>query len=357
MLTSRRKIEHLDICLKEDVESYGNGFEDVHLLHRCLPGLNKSDISTDTIFLGHKFDSPFMIASMTGGHPETKKVNANLAIAAEALGIGIGVGSQRAAIEDPTLEDSYRVVRDNAPTAFIYGNIGAPQLLKYGVDDLERAVEMIDADAIAIHLNFLQEAIQPEGEVDARGCLEKISEVVKSLSVPVIAKETGAGICRVDANALKMAGVSAIDVGGKGGTSWAGVEVYRARAKSDKLGEHLGMKFWNWGISTVTSLVEANVGLPLISTGGIRDGIMAAKSLALGSSLASVALPLVPSATVSSDKVIQQMKIYIEELKATMFLTGSSSIVDLKNVPAVITGTTHDYLKERGFDCTSFARR
>jgi isopentenyl-diphosphate delta-isomerase len=357
MATSKRKIEHLDICINEKVESSGNGFADIEFVHRCLPGINKPAISTKTSFLGHQFNAPIMIASMTGGHPGTKSVNANLAKAAEALGLGIGVGSQRAALEDKRLEDSYRVVRDMAPHAFVYGNIGAPQLLSYDLEDIERAVEMIGADALAIHLNFLQEAIQPEGDLDARGCLEKIAEIACSLSVPVIVKETGAGICHMDAYALRKAGAAALDVGGRGGTSWAGVEVYRARMEKDRVGEHLGMKFWDWGIPTAVSVVEADVGLPVIATGGIRDGIMIAKALALGASMAGVALPLVAAAKAGPDKVQNVLETYIEELRATMFLTGSQSIEDLKKAPVVISGRTREYLEARGFRWAAYAQR
>jgi isopentenyl-diphosphate Delta-isomerase len=357
MVTSKRKIEHLDICINEKVESSGNGFADVEFVHRCLPGIDKRGISTQTTFLGHRFNAPIVIASMTGGHPGTKNVNANLAKAAEALGIGIGVGSQRAALEDKKLEDSYRIVRDVAPHAFVYGNIGAPQLLSYDLEDIERAVKMIDADAMAIHLNFLQEAIQPEGDLDARGCLEKIAEIASSLSVPVIVKETGAGISHLDAYALRKAGAAALDVGGRGGTSWAGVEVYRARMEKDKVGEHLGMKFWDWGIPTAVSVVEADIGLPVIATGGIRDGIMIAKSLALGASMAGVALPLVTAAKAGPDKVQSLIETYVEELKATMFLTGSRSLEDLKKAPAVITGRTREYLEARGFKWAAYAQR
>ncbi len=357
MVTSKRKIEHLDICTRENVESKGNGLDDVELVHRCLPEVNKTDISTKATFLGHGFNAPLMIASMTGGHPGTKDVNANLAMAAEELGLGMGVGSQRAALEDPALEDSYRIVRDKAPHAFIYGNIGAPQLSQYSIEDLERAVQMIGADAMAIHLNFLQEAIQPEGEVDARGIIGKIAEVAGELSVPVIVKETGAGICHLDAYTLKKAGVAAIDVGGKGGTSWAGVEVFRARAEADEIGEHLGMKFWDWGIPAAVSLVEADIGLPLIATGGIRDGIMVAKALALGASMGSIALPLVAAARIGPERVKKTLELYIEELKVAMFLTGSRSVGDMKRAPVIISGKTRDALEARGFNWKAFAQR
>lgn len=357
MVTSKRKIEHLDICTRENVESKGSGFDDIEFVHRCLPEVNKADISTKATFLGHSFNAPLMIASMTGGHPGTTEVNANLATAAEELGLGMGVGSQRAALEDPKLEDSYRIVREKAPHAFIYGNIGAPQLSQYTVEDLERAVEMIDADAMAIHLNFLQEAIQPEGEVDARGIIERIAEVAGGLSVPVIVKETGAGICHMDAYTLKKAGVAAIDVGGRGGTSWAGVEVFRARMELDELSEHLGMKFWDWGIPMAVSIIEADVGLPLIATGGIRDGIMITKALALGASMSSMALPLVAAARIGHEKVKKILELYIEELKATMFLTGSRSVEDIKRAPVIISGKTRDALEARGFNWKVFAQR
>ncbi|HTY89545.1 MAG TPA: type 2 isopentenyl-diphosphate Delta-isomerase [Methanocella sp.] len=357
MTTSKRKIEHLDICTRENVESQGNGLSDIEFVHRCLPEINQADIDTRTTFLGHGFSAPLMIASMTGGHPGTTEVNANLAMAAGQLGLGMGVGSQRAALEDPKMEDSYRIVREKAPDAFIYGNIGAPQLTQYTIEDLERAVEMIDADAMAIHLNFLQEAIQPEGNVDARGIIEKIAEVAGELSVPVIVKETGAGLCHMDAYLLKKAGVAAIDVGGRGGTSWAGVEVFRARTERDEVSEHLGMKFWDWGISTAVSLVEADVGLPVVATGGIRDGIMMAKAMALGASMSSVALPLVSAARVSPERVKKILELYIEELKAVMFLTGARSVEDMARVPVIISGKTRDTLEARGFNWKAFAQR
>lgn len=364
MSTSVRKIEHLNLCVKKDVEARKSntglrmtGFDDIELVHNCLPEMNKDSIDMETVFLGRKLAAPLLIASMTGGHPDTKAANAALAGAAEELGIGIGVGSQRAAIENPQLEDSFRVVRDEAPNAFIYGNVGAAQLNEFGIEGMEKAVEMIDADAMAIHLNFLQEAVQPEGNVDASGCLDAIKETCRELSVPVIVKETGAGISHTEAVAIFNAGASAIDVGGLGGTSWAGVETYRARERGDLLCEHLGNQFWNWGIPTAVSVVESSVSIPVIATGGVRTGLDVAKSIALGASLCGIALPLVAPALKSRNDVVDRLTLVIEELKVAMFLTGSRNVENLGNIPAVITGKTKEYLEQRGFETGKFARK
>lgn len=364
MTTSDRKIEHLLLCVEKDVEAHkthqglrASGLDDIYLVHNCLPDIDKKALDLETEFLGRKLRAPLLIASMTGGHPDTKAVNAALAGAAEELGIGIGVGSQRAAIEDPGLEDSFRIVRDRAPNAFIYGNVGAAQLNEFGIEGIERAVEMIGADAMAIHLNFLQEAIQPEGNIDAKGCLAAIKNICSELSVPVIVKETGAGISHSQAVAICEAGAAAIDVGGLGGTSWAGVETYRAQKRGDMLSDHIGRQFWNWGIPTAVSIVESSITVPVIATGGIRSGIDIAKSLALGASLCGVALPLVAPALKGNKDVVDKLTLVIEELKAAMFLCGCSNVEELSKAPVVIIGKTKEYLEQRGFDTARFARK
>lgn len=351
-ITSRRKVEHLKLCAESPVESrrVRAGFEDVTLIHRALPELNMDELDLSVNFLGKSIKAPFLIASITGGHPETTPVNAALAAAAEELGIGIGVGSQRAAIDDPAQEDSFRIVRDEAPNAFVYGNVGAAQIRQYGVEGVEKLIEMIDADALAIHLNFLQEAVQPEGDRDATGCLDMITEICSKIKTPVIVKETGAGISREDALFLKKAGVSAIDVGGVGGTSWAGVEVYRAKKSKDSVSERLGELFWDFGIPTVASLIESRVSLPLIATGGIRNGLDIAKSIALGASVASAALPFVGPSFEGKKSVVSVLSCMLEEFKAAMFLCGCADIQALHNAPVVVTGWTREYLEQRGFN-------
>ena len=351
MTTSLRKIEHLQICANDPVEAHVSaGFDDVHLIHCALPEIDKDEIDTATELFGKVMAAPLLIASMTGGHPDTYPINKALALAAEHLGVGIGVGSQRAALENPEQEETFRVVRDCAPHAFVYANIGVVQLTEYGIDGVEHAIEMIDADAIAIHLNFLQEAIQPEGCTHARGSLDAIKDVCDAVSVPVIAKETGAGISREVAAMLAAAGVDAIDVGGAGGTSWAGVEYYRALDRGDLISEHLGGLFWDWGIPTAASVVEcASCGLPVIATGGVRTGIDIAKSIALGASLSGTALPLVAPAMKNADAVIDRLSRMISELEIAMFLCGCPDVASLKTAPAVIGGRIREMLDARGF--------
>ncbi|HDM36784.1 MAG TPA: type 2 isopentenyl-diphosphate Delta-isomerase [Candidatus Syntrophoarchaeum butanivorans] len=354
--TSKRKLDHLRLCAEEDVEHSVSCFEDVWLIHNALPEIDMNEISLKTRFLGRELEAPLLIASMTGGHPETIEVNRSLAEAAKRLGIGIGVGSQRAALEDPEQEESFRVVRDVAPDAFVYANIGAPQLAKYGIGGVKRAVEMIDADAVAIHLNFLQEAIQPEGDVNAIGCITAINRICTRLDVPVIVKETGAGISHKVGYMLAQAGVAAIDVGGAGGTSWAGIEVHRAKAEGNEMKEHLGRAFWNWGILTTVSIVECkDFGIPVIATGGVRSGIDIAKSIALGATVCGMALPLVEPALRGADAVIDRIRQVLEELKVAMFLTGSKTVEDLRFAEVVLTGLTREILQERGFE-TKFLR-
>jgi isopentenyl-diphosphate delta-isomerase len=353
-MITNRKIEHLMVCAAEDVESGKTGLEDVRFIHNAVPEIAKSKIDVTAEFLGRRFTAPIFIAGMTGGHREATAVNAALSEAAEQLGIGIGVGSQRAAIERPEQIESFSIVRERAPTAFVVANIGATQIKEYDLDIIERIIEMVDADALAIHLNFLQEAVQPEGNTNAEGCLDAIKSLSESLRVPIIAKETGAGISREAATLLKEAGASAIDVGGAGGTSWAKVETYRAQ--KDPLLERLGELYSNWGIPTAISILES-LTLPVIGTGGIRHGLHVAKAIALGASLCGIGLPLLKLAIKGPEDVISEITAITEELKVAMLLTGCRTLADLKRCPLLITGETKEILQQRGFDLTELQTR
>jgi isopentenyl-diphosphate delta-isomerase len=357
--TEKRKAEHIRICLEQKSQSrkVTSGFEDINLVYRALPEINKQKISLATSFLGKKLSAPLIVGAMTGGTEEATQINASIAQAVEKLGLGMGVGSQRAAIEDKKLEKTYAIARKMAPTAFLIANIGGVQLVHgYGIKEVKRVIEMIDADAVAVHLNALQEAIQPEGQTNFKGVLAKIGEIAGELDKPIIVKETGSGISAEDAKALEAAGVKAIDVGGVGGTSFAAVEYYRI----GKEGRHnLGEAFWDWGIPTAISLIETTqtVKLPVIASGGVRSGIDIAKALALNASLASICQPVLQAAVKGAKETEDTLTIYIEELKTAMFLVGAEKTADLPKKPIVITDKTAQWLKTRGFNIEDYAKR
>jgi len=353
-----RKLDHLTISLTKKVESNKPpGFNDVTLIHNALPEINKNEIDLSINLFDCKLNAPLIIEPMTGGTFKAIKINASLAEAAEKLKIGIGVGSQRAALEDPSLRKTYTIVREKAPTTLILANIGCSQILgEEGIEKAKEAVEMINANALTIHLNSLQESIQSEGETKFKGVLNAISQVIKKLNVPVIIKETGAGISMEVARKLENIGVKFIDIAGLGGTSWASVEYYRAKANSNKILEALGKTFWDWGIPTVASLIEvkSSTKIKVIASGGIRTGLDAAKSIALGAEAVGLALPLLKQAIKGVKQTMQFLKIIIEELKTAMFLTGSKNLIELKNVPVVISGETAIWLFERGINPNNF---
>ncbi len=348
--TEQRKAEHVNIILQENVSAEYNYWNDVRLVHDALPEVDLDAIDLSVKFFGKKLRAPLIISSMTGGFGMGKEINANLAKAAAEVGVAMGVGSQRAALEKPELAATYAVVKDHG-IPLVFANLGAPQLVPqegkraYGIADAKRAIDMIDADALIIHLNFLQEVVQPEGDRRAKGCLAAIRALAAKF--PVMAKETGAGISREAAARLKEAGVQAIDVGGLGGTSFSAVEHYRARKEASSLKERLGATFWNWGIPTPASVMLADVGLPLIATGGIRSGLDAAKGIALGATMAGMAKPMLEAAKVSADAVVAELRAVIEELKAAMFLTGSTSIPELQERKAIVSPPTASWLEAR----------
>ncbi|MFQ5945405.1 MAG: type 2 isopentenyl-diphosphate Delta-isomerase, partial [Anaerolineae bacterium] len=279
-----RKADHIRISLEEDVEpmEVSSGFDRYRFEHQALPELTLSEIDLSTSFLGKPLSAPLLISSMTGGVEEALAINRNLARAGQEHGIAMGLGSLRAALEEPGMAATYRV-RDQAPDLLLLANLGAVQLnYGYGVDECRRAVELVEADGLILHLNPLQEAVQPEGNTDFSGLLSKIGRVCKALEVPVIVKEVGWGVSRRVARMLEDAGVAAIDVAGAGGTSWTEVERHRARTATAR---SVAAAFSGWGIPTAESLLEVRAAAPdleAIASGGIRNGVDIAKALALG---------------------------------------------------------------------------
>jgi isopentenyl-diphosphate delta-isomerase len=357
-----RKAEHIEICLNENVETnlIETGFNDINLIHRALPEINGIKISLETKFLGKKFSAPIIINAMTGGTEKAFRINRNLAEAAEQLGVGLVVGSQRAALLEPKLSYTFKITREKAPNIFLAANIGAQQIKgKEGVKLARKAVEMINADALSIHLNPLHEAVQIHGETSYKNVIEKLKTISKDLNVPVIVKETGCGIAAEEAAKIEESGVKAIDIGGAGGTSFAKIEYYRAKLASNKKYERFGKTFEAWGIPTVISLVEVKnaTKLPIIASGGVRSGLEAAKAIALGASLVGVAKPFLKPASISAKAVAEEIEMFTKELKTTMFLTGTDNLEKLSSLPVIITGKTREWLKARGINPDKYARR
>ncbi len=362
--THDRKLDHIRLSLEKDVQArtITTGLLDVLFIHEAIPEIDFDDINTSIQFFGKQLAAPLVISAITGGHPESAEINATLARAAEKCKIMMEVGSQRAAIEDETLAYTYSIARDNAPSAFLVGNLGAAQLSEgWGVEEAKKAVEMIKADALAIHLNPLHEVIQPEGNVNYSHVLPQIKVLAKELGLPIIAKETGAGINRETARRLLKAGVAILQVEGAGGTSFAAVEVQRAIKKQDNIKEHIGELFWDWGIPTGISTAEICYNfpdVPLIASGGLRTGIELAKTLALGATLGGMAFPfLVEYERGGFEGVVSLIERLILELKTTMFLVGAKDIPSLKRSNIIIKGLTGHWLELRGVDLSYYANR
>jgi len=340
-MTEQRKSDHLQTCLREDV-SFARltaGFERYRLVHQALPELALDDVDLGVSFVGRELRAPLVISPMTGGTPLAAKINRHLAAAAAALGVAMGVGSQRVAIDDAALAATYRV-RDVAPHVALLANLGAVQLnYGYGLEECRRAVEMIEADALVLHLNPLQEVLQPEGNRNFRGLLRKIEGVCSRLGSPVIVKEVGWGLSPQVVRALFEAGVHAVDVAGAGGTSWGRVEAYRS---PDARARRLATALEGWGIPTAEAIrgarEAAGEGRLIIGSGGIRTGVQAAKALALGANLVGLALPLLEPATVSAEAVVELLEEFVAELRLAAFLTGSPTTEALRRAPLVAVG-------------------
>jgi isopentenyl-diphosphate delta-isomerase len=332
-----RKSEHLRVCIEEDVEfqQLTNGLEKYRFTHCCLPELDRSDIELGTTFLGKSLKAPILISSMTGGTELAHLVNTRLATVAQRYGLAMGVGSQRIALEQPELAPTF-AVRSLAPDILLLANLGAVQLnYGCGLEDCLKLVELLEADALILHLNPLQEWVQSEGDSNFKGLLAKIQQICAQLPVPVIAKEVGNGISAVMAKQLIEAGVAAIDVAGAGGTSWAKVESQRAK---DNRQRHLGQVFADWGLPTaecITTIRSMNSTIPLIASGGLKNGLDLAKSIALGADLGGLARPFLVAAIESEAAVDELVKFLIAELEIVLFCTGNPNLSALKNSGAL----------------------
>lgn len=352
-LTTHRKAEHVQIVLgKDDVESSYKFWDDIELVHNSLPEVDFDEVDTRAKLLGKELAFPLVITGMTGGYPGATFINRNLARAAAELGIAFGVGSERAAILKGAFPESFSCAREYAAPLKI-ANIGAPQTIPQaekgqvvGLAEVERAMELIGAHVLAVHLNPLQERIQPEGDRNARGAEAQIAMLAKK--VPVLAKETGAGISKEVAARLKRAGVKAFDISGRGGTSFAAVEYHRAVKQGAKRQMRLGKTFWDWGIPAPVSLLEVlPLGLPVIASGGIRSGLDAARALALGATAVGFAGGILKAASTSYEETVSELKMFHEELKTAMFLVGAKDLRQLSQARKLITGKTAERLHAR----------
>jgi isopentenyl-diphosphate delta-isomerase len=334
MGTENRKADHIRICLEEDVSAQGiaPGFERYRFIHQALPEINLRDVDTTLTLWGRTLKVPLLISSMTGGAPRAEEINRNLALGAQELGLAMGVGSQRAAIERPELASTYQV-RKYGPDVLLFANVGAVQLnYSYGVEECRRAVEMIEADALVLHLNAMQEAVQPEGDTNFIGMAGKIEKVCREVGVPVIAKEVGWGISHEAAQILWEAGVSAIDVAGAGGTSWSQVEAQRIPTESGRL---VAEAFAGWGIPTAESIKLALAqpvpeGAVVFASGGVRNGVDVAKALALGAMMAGMARPFLKAAAMSSEAVVELGGVIRDQLRIAMFGVGAVDLGALR---------------------------
>ncbi|MEP0908719.1 type 2 isopentenyl-diphosphate Delta-isomerase [Leptolyngbya subtilissima ST-M1] len=332
--TQARKADHLRICLEGPVQcaQVTTGLEHYRFTHCCLPEIDYQDIDLSTVFLGHRLEAPLLISSMTGGTEAAHQINRRLAVVAQRYGLAMGVGSQRVGVENPDVMETF-AVRSEAPDILLLANLGAVQLnYGYGLDQCRRVVDKLAADALILHLNPLQEAVQTGGDTNFKGLLAKIEQLCAVLPVPVIAKEVGNGISAPMVRRLVEAGVAAVDVAGAGGTSWARVESERA---IDAHQRRLGQTFGEWGLPTADCIVQARrvaPTLPLIASGGLRHGLDVAKILALGADLAALAMPFLQAASESEEAVAALAEVLMAEIRTVLFCTGQESLTGLRQV-------------------------
>lgn len=328
-----RKADHLRLCIEEDVQfrETTSGFERYRFTHCCLPELDRTEIDLTSTFLGKKLAAPLLISSMTGGTELAQTINYRLADVAQKYKIAMGVGSQRIAVENPQLADTF-AVRRRAPDILLFANIGAVQLnYNYGLAQCQKIVDILEADALILHLNPLQECVQTEGDTNFKGLLDQIAKLCEKLPVPVIAKEVGNGISGKMAKKLLAAGVSALDIAGAGGTSWAKIEGERAR---DGKQRRLGTTFADWGIPTAECIVSTRAAapdVPLIASGGLQHGLDAAKAIALGADMAGLARAFLQAAAESESALELLVEVLIAEIATVMFCTGCANLDELKH--------------------------
>jgi isopentenyl-diphosphate delta-isomerase len=334
-VTESRKADHIRINLEKDVQfpRLTTGLERYRFIHQALPELNLSDVDASISLFGKKLSAPIIISSMTGGTDIAHRINLHLAEAAQTNNIAMGLGSQRAAVERPELAYSYQV-RHVAPSILLFANIGAVQLnYGYGPDQCRRAVDMVEADALILHFNVLQEAVQPEGDTNFGGLLAKVEQVCTAIQVPVIAKEVGWGFSEKNVRDLVNAGVAAIDVAGSGGTSWSEVEYHRA---PDAFHARVAASFADWGIPTAEAIqyaVKGAPGKPIFASGGLRDGIDIAKCIALGATAGGMAGPFLKAADQSAEAVDQLIRELSAQIRIAMLCSGASSVAQLQAIP------------------------
>ncbi|TFF88686.1 MAG: type 2 isopentenyl-diphosphate Delta-isomerase [Promethearchaeota archaeon] len=350
-----RKDEHILLVSTENVESNKTTWlEHAKFVHNGLPELNLTDIKLSCDLLGKKISAPVIIGAITGGTELAKKINTTLAKAAQKYNIPMMVGSQRAILRHPEAKESFSIVRKSAPDIPIIGNIGIAQVaVSKNLDYIQELIDNIDADALAIHLNLIQEVIQPEGDNTFAGALEKIEEIKDQYNIPIIIKETGCGISKEVAERLVDLGVDIIDVSGVGGTSWAAVEYYRAKKQKEKSKMELGKVYWDWGIPTAASIIEVSSvfkkqsSTKIIGSGGIRNGVDIAKTLRLGADFAALARPFLMVALEGQKSIYEFIEQTIKELKIAMLLAKSRNIEELKKAPIVIQSSLKEWLKAR----------
>ncbi len=346
----QRKLEHIDIVLKEDVEGpLTTFFEYIFIPHYASSEVCIDDVNLSTKFLGKNVDAPIMISGMTGGAPSTEKINEALASIAEELRIAIGVGSERAAIEDSSLEYTFRIVRRVAKTVPVVANIGAAEFVKYDLKSIEKAVEIVEADALAIHLNLPQEYAQPEGRASFKGFKEKLMVVKDYLSVPIIIKEVGFGLSYEVAKELNTIGIKYFDVAGAGGTNWVKVEGIRAMRGNEGVKVMMAQNIIEWGIPTAASIIEVRNAAPkafIIGSGGIRSAYDAVKALRIGADMVGIARPILRM--LIEGKLRDYMKAFILSMKALIAMTNSRDVNELRLKPVIIVGLLKEWIESRG---------